>query len=255
MQTQIFSKDNLQKFGSNFFNLGMVTGLVTLTFGLISCGSGGGGSSTSNSSSTAPTISTIKSSGSFGIVASSVSKAITLTGTNFTSGMTLSITSSSGVPYTITSSSVMSSTVLSVSAVIAAAPSDNYVVFSLQKASGTPATAVLGVAGTSKTLVADIQPIFNASCIGCHGNNGGLTLNSPTNSANYLISATSLGCSPKFRVTPGDPRRASSVLIDKIKVASTGIDACNGNLPMPMTGTLTPQQIQAIVDWVAGGAN
>jgi len=253
MQTQIYSKINLLRLASYLFNFGMIAGLATVTLGLISCGGGGGGAAgSSTASGSGPTITSITP---YGIVASAVPKALSILGTNFTSGMNLTIASSSGVPYTITASSVTSSTVLAVSAVIAAAPIDNYVIFSVQKSSGTPATAVLGVAITNKTLATDIQPIFAANCQSCHGGNGGLTLNSTTNSANYLIFATSLGCSSKFRVTPGDPRRASSVLIDKLKVTPTGINACNGNLPMPMTGTLTAQEIQDIVDWVAGGAN
>jgi hypothetical protein len=71
--------------------------------------------------------------------------------------------------------------------------------------------------------------------------------------ASGLISNPSFSCSPKFRVAPGDPRRTSSVLIDKIQT-SGGSPACGS--PMPLTGSaLTATDIQTIIDWVALGAN
>jgi hypothetical protein len=249
MQTETGSKNNARKLGSYLFNFGLITGLATLTFGLISCGGGG---ATTNPGNTTPTITSITPSG---MVASSVPKALSILGTNFVSGMTLSIANSSGVVtgYTITASSVTSSTVLAVSAVISAAPTDNYVNFAIKSSAGTTlASTVFGVASANKTLATDIQAIFDAKCVACHGGSGGLYLNNGLSAAG-LITTNSVGCSAKFRVAPGDPRRASSVLIDKIK-ATPSSAACFGT-PMPQTGPLTAQEIQDIVDWVAAGAN
>ena len=255
---------NAMTVGDCIFNIGTLTGLVLLSFGLISCGGGGGGA-TSASGSTALTISSITPPG---IVASSVSRSLTLVGTNFTPGMILSILNSSGVSagYTVNSSSVNSATVMTVNIIATTAPADNYVMFSLNNASGTPATAVLGVAG-SDIRVATGLAIFSPTCSGCHSGSlpdGGLDLSNATlGGSTGVIGISSRGCSSNLRIVPGDPRRTSSVLIDMIKFrADPSVRAtltCN-NIPqrqMPPSGTgtaLTPTQIQDIVDWVAGGA-
>ena len=255
----VLTKFHLQIIWSSIFNLGLITGLTVLAFGLVSCSGSNSSSTAGNTGSTAPTITSITPSG---IVASSSPQSLSISGTNFTSGMNLSIANSSGVitGYTITASSVKSSTVLAASAVIAAAPIDNYVkvIVKASTSATTSSTAVWGVAGTSKTFASDILPILSAppsgmaSCTGCHTGiaNGGLDLNS----ANNLNVEPSKGCPSKLRVVPGDPRRSSSVLIDKIK-ATSAVPACFG-LPMPNNATLlSPAEIQDIVDWVAGGAN
>jgi hypothetical protein len=141
---------------------------------------------------------------------------------------------------------------------ISAAPPGNYVILSvIAPSGGVLASAVVGVAATAKTLATDIQPIFDSVCTSCHSGaspSGGLDLSSAAAAA-ALINAYGTGCPTKFRVTPGDARRTSSVLIDKIQAATSGMAACAGG-PMPPSGwTLSAQQIQDIVDWVAGGAN
>lgn len=257
MQTESCSKNSLQKLGAHLFNFGLMTGLATLTFGLISCGGWG---STTSPSNTTPTITSITP---YGMVASSVPKALSILGTNFVNGMTLSITSSSGVPYTITSSSVTSATVLTATVTIPAAPTDNYVTVTVKESSSATASssAVWGVAGTTKTLVADIQPIFDSvPCYSCHGSAGGLDLSSSSSSSSGLIEAPSTGCSQKFRVKAGDPRRTSSVLIDVLKAkTTTAALACNTNtnrhMPQGTYPALSDPQIQAIIDWIAGGVH
>jgi len=150
--------------------------------------------------------------------------------------------------------------VLTANVTISAAPTDNYVTFAIKSSGGTTlASTVLGVAGANKTVANSIQAIFNNKCAGCHtgATSGGLNLTDATiGNSTGVIGIQSAGCSSRLRIEPGDPRRASSVLIDKIKAQSTGIAACSGT-PMPPTGStaLTPQEIQDIVDWVAGGAN
>lgn len=241
--------------GSFLFNFGVLAGLATIAFGLISCGGGGGAAGTqSNPESSALTIDSITPTG---MVASSVAKTLTLVGSNFASGVSVSIASSSGVTagYTINSSSVSSATVMTVNVTIPSAPVDNYVVLSLNKASGTPVTHVLGVAGTNQTVSNGIQSLFTTRCAGCHNGTGSDKLdlrNATIGNTIGVIGYPSIGCSPKLRTTPGDPRRASSVLIDKIKAAS-GVAACSG-ASMPISGTLSDAEIQALIDWVAGGA-
>lgn len=255
MHTETYSKNGSKKLGAYLFNFGMMSGLATLTFGLISCG-GGGGSTTTTTGSTTSTISNIVP---VGIVASSVPQSLSIAGTNFASGMTLSITSSSGTT-NITPTSV-TSTVIAASVTISTVPTDNYVTVSIKSSGGTTlASTVLGVASANKTVANSIQAIFNSKCAGCHtgATAGGLDLSNATsgNPTTGVIGMSSSNCSSRLRVTPGDPRRASSVLIDKIKVQSTGIAACSG-AAMPPTGStaLTAQEITDIVDWVAGGAN
>lgn len=256
MQTQANLKSKLQPIGSYIFNFGLLSGFVALIFGLASCGGAGGSGTQNNPDSSALTIDSITPTG---LVASSVFQTLTIAGTNFASGVTISITNGSGVP--IVSSVSVAPTLITAQVKIDTTPSNRYVLVSLQKGSENPVTHVLGVAGVRKTFSAHIQPIFETtasgvSCTMCHSGatpSGGMNLNS----LSYLYNEPSQGCSSRLRVTPGDPRRSSSVLIDKIKVASTGIPACNGNLQMPPSGysPLNAQEIQDIVDWVAGGAN
>lgn len=254
MQTQAELKTKLQPIGSYIFNFGLLSGLTALIFGLASCGGGGGVGAQNNPNSSALTIDSITPTG---LIASSVFQTLTIAGMNFASGVTVTITNGSGVP--VVSSVSIAPSLITAQVKIDTTPTNRYVMVSIQKGSDTPATHVLGVAATRKTFALNIHSILTlsasgVSCTGCHTGtaNGGLDLNS----ANNLNNEPSIGCPSKLRVTPGDPRRTSSVLIDKIKVPSTGIPACNGNFPMPQSGNpLTAQEIQDIVDWVAGGAN
>ena len=87
----------------------------------------------------------------------------------------------------------------------------------------------------------DIQPIFNASCTGCHGSSGGLNLTTGQ-SYNNLVDVVSSGYAPALRVVSGDS--ANSVLYNK--VAGNGT---NGQ-QMPVGGTLTADQITLIATWI-----
>lgn len=241
------------KLGSCFFSLAVITALTTLTFSLVSCGGGGG----SGGSSTTASITSVSP---VGIVASSVARTITLFGKNFTSNMTLSVADSTGAtsPYQVGTTTFSSANgTLSASLTIpnATAPSDKYVNVKVISGSSTVTSTVLGVAQNYKSLAGNIQTILNTNCISCHD---GMVSGAPdyqaSVSANNLINAKSTVCSNKLRVTAGDPRRSSSVLVDKILVASTSIAACGGS-GMPKVGTaLTAQNIADIEDWIAGGA-
>jgi hypothetical protein len=253
-KTEMYSR----KLAGYFIQLGLFIGLGTLTFGLSSCG-GGGDSPPASQIDTSMTVTSINPPG---IVASSVFQTIVLSGTNFASGVTLTFTGASGTPV-VSSVAVTNSMTLTALVKIDTAPTDRFVMVSVQPASSSTAvTHVLGVASVLKKFVDHINPIFtltasSVSCTMCHHSganpSGGMNLNTASN----LNNEASQGCTSRVRIKPGDPRRSSSVLIDKIKVPSTSIPACNGNNPMPPLGyhPLSEQEIQDIVNWVAGGAN
>jgi hypothetical protein len=250
MMKQTKTEMNSRKLAGYFIHLGLIIGLATLTFGLSSCG-GGGGDSAPAPIDTSMTITSITPPG---IVASSVVQTLIIVGTNFPSGASISITNASGVP--IASAVSVTSTVITADVKIDTAPTDRYVMVSVQApSSGTPVDYVLGVAALRKTFADNISSLLQSNsvtnCKGCHSGttSGGLDLSS----ANHLNSEPSQGCSSRFRVKRGDPRRSSSFLIDKIQ-ATGGSPACYGN-PMPNGGIqLQASEIQDIVDWVAGGA-
>jgi len=87
----------------------------------------------------------------------------------------------------------------------------------------------------------DIQPIFNASCAGCHGTNGGLSLAAGSSFEN-LVDVVSVGYAPALRVVSGDP--ASSVLFNKM--SGNGV---HGQV-MPTGGALSADQIALISTWI-----
>jgi DNA/RNA endonuclease YhcR with UshA esterase domain len=87
----------------------------------------------------------------------------------------------------------------------------------------------------------EIQPIFDANCVGCHGVNGGLSL-ATGQSFNNLVNVSSQGYSPAFRVASGDI--SASVLYNKIVDNGT-----HGGL-MPPSGGLAPIQISKITTWI-----
>lgn len=256
MKTQIYSKTNLQSIGAYLFNFGMIAGLVTLTFGLVSCG--GDESSPAGTINTTPTITSITPPG---IVASSAAQTLTIYGTNFVSGVTVSVTSSTGTINNISPTSVKSTEIKVNVPIGTTAPTDNYATVQIKSSGTTLASIGLGVASTPPKTFAYIQNLFTTKCGGCHSSttlDGSMDLTDLTlGDSTGVIGIPSAYCSSKFRVTPGDPRRTSSVLIDKIK-ATLGSPACSG-VPMPKGASgpalLTTGEIQDIVDWVALGAN
>lgn len=87
---------------------------------------------------------------------------------------------------------------------------------------------------TAVSFKTDIQPIFEARCVICHGGTAGLVLNNYEN----ILRGGMHGAA----VIPGDP--VNSRLIQYV---SSGY--------MPAGGPpLTQSQIQALVNWVAAGA-
>jgi hypothetical protein len=179
--------------------------------------------------------------------------------------MTVSVTNKAGTTNYVTNTLIVSSpTVITVNVnTTTTVPTDNYVNVIVKSSSGTTlASAVLGVASAISTLATDVQSILISKCGVCHD---GLVTTAyldmrtlPAISAantTGLIGIPSSNCSPKFRTVPGDPRRQSSVLIDKIQVASSGQAACSGGQMPPVSSTqLSGSEIQTIIDWVAEGA-
>jgi len=229
--------------------------VAILMLGVVACGGGSGSANTSTA------VTTITSLSPVGAIASATPLPLGIYGTNFSSGISVNVTDKYGFSYTVTSLSVQSSTTITADVSIPITPADNYVNVTLIPIDGTsPVSTVLGVTSTARTLAADVQPILDANCGACHDGsiaNGFMDMSSyaATASANPtgLIGIPSYNCAPKFRLIPGDPRRTSSVIIDKIQ-AHFGFPACSGD-PMPPSFPLSGSEIQTIIDWVAGGAN
>src|SRR5690606_458053 len=105
--------------------------------------------------------------------------------------------------------------------------------------SAIPTTPAVDFAG-------EIQPIFNAACIGCHApgatNSGGLDLTAPASLA-ARVNAESDAAPGVRRVLPGEPSR--SFLFEKINCA----DPQNGTRMRP--GDPMPALEQALFrDWI-----
>jgi hypothetical protein len=108
--------------------------------------------------------------------------------------------------------------------------------------SNSPSTpdviSLAGVAEIAVSYASSIQPVWNASCGGCHGSNGGLSLTSYTN---LMLGTSSNG--PV--VIPGDG--ANSLLIRKLRGQA-------GSL-MPQGGpSLSESTISTIETWINQGA-
>ncbi len=94
-----------------------------------------------------------------------------------------------------------------------------------------------GVSGPL-TYVAAIKPIFDSYCSGCHGSLGGWT------GTTYQDAMTTGNGGPT--IIPGDP--------DNSRLVQTLIGTHPDGIVMPPSVTMSPADIQKIVDWVAAGA-
>jgi hypothetical protein len=101
-----------------------------------------------------------------------------------------------------------------------------------------------GDGGAFVSYAADVQPIWDASCVVCHGLSGGLDLSAPQSRGNLVgvASATWGG----VRVIAGDPER--SLLFRKL----TGDGAVGDR--MPQGGALDPADIETVRRWIVEGA-
>ncbi len=96
------------------------------------------------------------------------------------------------------------------------------------------------------SYAADIQPIWTANCIVCHGvgGNGGLDLRSP-DSHGRLVGIAATGY-VGVRIAADEPDQ--SVLYRKL----TGAGGVGGF--MPPTGMLGPTEIETVRRWIVEGA-
>jgi hypothetical protein len=113
----------------------------------------------------------------------------------------------------------------------------------------TPEVRTITFPVTIPHYAADIQSIWNTTCVSCHGTNGTLSLDAPGSYAN-LINVTSAICPPASRITPSDP--ANSALIRKIEGTTCG----GTRMPRsdPTFFDANPGLVVRIRSWVLAGA-
>jgi len=119
-------------------------------------------------------------------------------------------------------------------------------VLALAGCSDEGADPVAPVPPAEVSFAAQVQPVFNANCTGCHGQdgNGGLDLREGQAYGN-LVEVASQGY-PGQRVAAGDPD--SSVLHRKLN----GLSGVGGQ--MPLGGALPESDRNLIRDWISEGA-
>jgi hypothetical protein len=105
--------------------------------------------------------------------------------------------------------------------------------------------------GDAVRFSADIEPILSATCaaMACHGGPfpaEGLNLQ-PGSAHAALVGVLSTQCPDRALVAPSAP--GASYLVNKL----TGVDICFGTR-MPKIGSLSPIQIQLVIDWITEGA-
>jgi hypothetical protein len=113
------------------------------------------------------------------------------------------------------------------------------------KSSNSPMPAL------SIKLSADVQPVFNSTCVVCHqgAGQGGLSLE-PGKAYTNLVGIKSTESS-LMRVQAGSPDQ--SYLINKLQ--GTQIQAGGQGAQMPLNGTpLSSAQIELIRQWISQGA-
>jgi ASPM-SPD-2-Hydin domain-containing protein len=109
----------------------------------------------------------------------------------------------------------------------------------------------LGVNASTVSFAADVQPIFDAHCIGCHRQFGEADLDLRTGlSYGETVGQVTRSYAPAVRVKPAD--LDGSVLFQKI----TGTGAYGGVMPPPGLGSppVTPEGIEIIRAWILEGA-
>lgn len=104
-----------------------------------------------------------------------------------------------------------------------------------------------GGGGATVSLAADVQPVFDAHCLGCHGpgGNGGLDLSAEVAWAN-LVGVETTNYAPRQRVVSANP--GESVLFLKISAAAAV------GASMPPGAPLPADAIELVRIWIAQGA-
>jgi hypothetical protein len=135
-------------------------------------------------------------------------------------------------------------------------PSTSYVavVRAVDQAGREEQNVVEAAATTAEPVrfASQVQPIFTATCVGPNCHSGAFPAKSLdlTSGMAYgeLVGVTSAECLPRKLVAPGDA--TGSYLASKLR----GVNICAGG-QMPKGGlTLTPLEVQTVVDWIAEGA-
>ncbi len=188
-----------------------------------------------------------------GLVAGSAGFTLTLDGSSFVSGATVSFNGSALGPATFVSATQL--TVAVPGSLVASAPSGDAapVVVTNPGPGGGPSNSVdFGIATQTVTLSGNVQSIFSASCAtaGCHVTGGAapMSLQSGQSYGN-LVGVTSSECPPTLRVRACGPLPTQSYVAAKI----LDQDICFGS-KMPKGSSLPASTIQTIVDWIAQGA-
>jgi hypothetical protein len=91
---------------------------------------------------------------------------------------------------------------------------------------------------------------FNGYCNGCHQglDDGAPTFprSTPQEFHDFLLSATASHCMDYTLVVPGEPEESAIALILETK--------CGGEVRMPPTFPLYPEEIAGVKSWIAAGA-
>lgn len=188
-----------------------------------------------------------------GLVAGAADFTLTLTGTGFAPGASVTF---NGSPVTVSfvGSSELRATIPA--SLVATAPANDaaaLIVTNPAPGGGASAPVYFGVATQAITLAGGIQKIFTDNCTsGCHGSPGTPVNLTDGRSYGELVGVASSGCPSTLRVRACGPLRGQSVLIDKLLASSTS-PACAG-APMPKGAPLPAADKQRIIDWVAQGA-
>jgi len=176
------------------------------------------------------------------------------TGVSVSVGQTVNVTVSGGTaPYTIQTppnSSVATAFINGSTVTVSGVGQGTTTVVIADATLPTPLTATLTVEVTAQqstvSFSQDIQPIFNASCVGCHGGSGGLFLTAGQSYDNLVNVQAQAGCTTEMRVQPGNA--GASVLYKRVSGTSCGEQMPRGGPP------LSAAHIQKIMDWINQGA-
>lgn len=187
-----------------------------------------------------------------GAVAGGASFTLTIDG-SFAPGATVSF---GGVAVPVDTSSATQLTVTVPSSAITTAPADGsipVIVTNPPPGGGASMAQTFGLASRAVTLAVDVQPIFNASCVGagCHTTATTKVPMSLSSGQSYasVVGVTCTQCPPRLRVKACGPLPSQSYLMAKV----LNMDVCFGTR-MPKSAALSAADLQTLRDWIAQGA-
>ena len=187
-----------------------------------------------------------------GTAAGGGSFSLTVAGTGFAAGATLTF---NGTAVTVSSTTATQIGATVPAALIASAPSTDVVsvvVTNPAPGGGASAPATFGLASAVATLAGKVQPIFTASCASAQCHSGGSVPMVLTAGQTYAdtVGVACAQCPPKLRVSACKPTPADSYLIAKIQ----GTGMCTGSRMPKGASSFTAADARAVLDWVAQGA-